>query len=107
MVDILEPKELDRRLKAGESLVLLDVREAHELAVCQIEGARHMPMGEVPARHDELDPEAPLVVICHHGLRSAQVAAWLESQADFEAVHNLAGGVDRWALEVDASMARY
>lgn len=90
----------------GEKPQLLDVREAHEWAICQVEGSRHIPMGTIPARLDELDPARPLVCICHHGGRSMQVAIFLERNG-FGEVYNLAGGVDAWALQVDPSMARY
>lgn len=104
----ITPAELKRRLEAGDELRLLDVREAEELAIARIDGALHMPMGDVPARSVELDPDSavPLVCICHHGMRSAHVAAFLESR-DFTGVLNLEGGIDRWAAEVDPRMARY
>lgn len=105
-VKTLTPAELQRRVAAGEDLVLLDVREHEELAICRIEGATHIPMSELSVRHVELDPARPTVCICHHGVRSANVAAALE-RLDFDELYNLAGGVDRWAEEVDPSMARY
>ena len=85
---------------------LLDVREAWEFQTCSIAGSRHVPMGEVPGRKDELDAAADLVVICHHGGRSMQVAMFLENSG-FAKVHNLTGGVDAWARTVDPSMAVY
>jgi rhodanese-related sulfurtransferase len=102
----ITPQELAERLAAGEALCLLDVREAEELAICRIDGAVHVPMGDVQSRVAELDPETPVVCICHHGIRSASVAGYLSSQ-DFEVVYNLTGGVDRWAVEVDPGMRRY
>jgi rhodanese-related sulfurtransferase len=86
--------------------VLLDVREAWEYQTCHIEGALPMPMNTVPARQAELDPEAPLVCICHHGARSMQVAAFLERNG-FTQVTNLTGGVHAWAQQVDGSMPTY
>lgn len=86
--------------------VLLDVREAREWAFCHIEGARHMPMHSVPGRLGELDRSADIVCICHHGGRSAQVAMFLRQQG-YAKVHNLAGGVDAWACEIDPAMPRY
>jgi rhodanese-related sulfurtransferase len=85
---------------------LLDVREPWEFERCSIAGSRLVPMGEVPARAAELDPESPLVVICHHGGRSMQVALFLEKQG-FTGVHNLSGGVDAWARNVDPAMPVY
>ena len=86
--------------------LLLDVREAWEHETCRIEGSLLMPMGEVPARAGELDADADIVVICHHGGRSMQVALFLGKQG-FARVHNLAGGVDAWARNVDPSMPTY
>jgi rhodanese-related sulfurtransferase len=63
-------------------------------------------MGDIPSRLTELDPEAEWVVVCHHGIRSAQVAIYL-ARAGFDRVSNLTGGIDAWALEVDPAMPRY
>lgn len=104
----MTPRELaDHLAAAGEGKpVLLDVREPWEFEICRIEGARSMPMGSVPARIEELDDEAETVVICHHGMRSAQVAMFLERHG-FSNVINLTGGVAAWANDVDPGMARY
>ena len=66
----------------------------------------HIPMGEIPGRLDEIDPARPILCICHHGMRSAQVGAFLERQG-FESVYNLAGGIDAWSQMVDANVPRY
>jgi rhodanese-related sulfurtransferase len=105
-VQPIEPAELKRRLEAGEELVLLDVREPDEVAICRIEGSLNVPMSEITARLAELDPDRPTVCICHHGIRSANVAAALE-RLEFDELYNLAGGIDRWAEEVEPSMGRY
>ena len=102
----LSPRELAARLAAGEPLLLLDVREAEELETCRLDGSLHIPLSELSVRLPELDPERPIVCICHHGIRSASAAAALHG-LDFDEVYNLTGGVDRWALEVDPTMARY
>lgn len=86
--------------------LLLDVREPWEFQTCAIEGAMPMAMATVPARQQELDPEQPVVCICHHGARSMQVAAFLE-RAGFTDVSNLTGGVHGWALQVDPAMPTY
>jgi rhodanese-related sulfurtransferase len=100
------PAEVRRRLDAGDDLVLLDVREDDEVALCRIAGAIHIPMGEMTARITELDPDRDLVVYCHHGQRSAAVVAFLERH-DFMRVENLQGGIERWAVEIDPTMPRY
>lgn len=86
--------------------LLLDVREQWEIEMCCLPGSQHIPMHLVPVRHEELDPEQEIVVICHHGGRSMQVAMFLEHKG-CAAVHNLAGGVEAWATEVDPTMRRY
>jgi rhodanese-related sulfurtransferase len=85
---------------------LLDVREAWEFEKCHIQGSVLMTMNTVPARFQELDDEAVIVCICHHGARSMQVAAFLERQG-FSNVINLTGGVHAWALQVEPAMPTY
>jgi rhodanese-related sulfurtransferase len=86
--------------------LLLDVREPWEFRLCRIEGSKLIPMGQLPASIRELDPDRETVVICHHGIRSRQVAMFLDYQG-FSNVINLAGGVDAWAHDVDRQMATY
>ena len=92
--------------KARPKPVLLDVREPWEFERCRIAGSQLLPMREIPARKEEIEPEAEVVVICHHGSRSMQVAMFLERNG-FARVHNLAGGVDAWAKTVEPSMPVY
>ena len=85
----------------------IDVREPWEFATAQIAGTVLMPMGDVPARaHQELDPDEHLVILCHHGVRSINVTAWLRNQG-FEHAQSLRGGIDAWSAEVDPSVPRY
>ena len=103
---------------SADSPLLLDVREAweFELAALRVEGAStlHIPMNEVPSRLDEINAARthaaqavrPVVCICHHGMRSAQVVAFLERQG-LVPVYNLAGGTEAWSTEVDARVPRY
>jgi rhodanese-related sulfurtransferase len=86
--------------------LLLDVREAEEYAICRIAGSRHIPMNQVPQALDDLDPERETIVICHHGMRSARVANYLE-QVGFDRVLNLDGGIHAWACEVEPDMPTY
>jgi rhodanese-related sulfurtransferase len=102
----IEPVELNQRLVRGDKLRLLDVREAEEVAIAPFPEALHLPMSEIASRVSELDPAAEWVVICHHGIRSAQVAMYL-AQIGFEHVANLVGGIDRWSLVVDKLVPRY
>lgn len=86
--------------------VLLDVREDWEIQTCALPGILHIPMGTVSARLNDIDDEAPVVCICHHGMRSMHVAVFLERQG-FTNVYNLTGGVDAWARQVDPHMPVY
>jgi rhodanese-related sulfurtransferase len=86
--------------------LLLDVREPWEHQTCRIDGSLLIPMAEVPQRAGELDADSDIVVICHHGGRSMQVALFLAGRG-FGKVHNLSGGVDAWAKTVDPSMPVY
>ena len=86
--------------------VLLDVREPWELATAAIGGCVSIPMREIPARSEELDDETPIVCICHHGARSANVAMFLESRG-FKQVFNLQGGIDAWSRQVDPAVPTY
>ena len=85
---------------------LLDVREPWEFALAHIEGSQLIPMQTVPNHIDQIDKSHPTVVICHHGRRSLQVVAFLERQG-FENLHNLQGGIDAWARQVDTRVALY
>ncbi|MEO8753848.1 MAG: rhodanese-like domain-containing protein [Casimicrobiaceae bacterium] len=85
---------------------VVDVRETWEYALCSIEGSLSVPLGQLPARLGELPAERDLVLVCHHGGRSQNAAMWL-AQNGFPSVHNLRGGVEAWALEVDPAMPRY
>lgn len=86
--------------------LLLDVREPWEYEICHIEGAKLMPMQQIPQTFKALDPQQETVVICHHGRRSLQVAGYLERMG-FTRLINLTGGVDAWAHDVDRSMPTY
>ena len=86
--------------------VILDVREPWELEICRFAEALAIPLQELPARLAEVPRDRPLVVICHHGMRSAHATAWLRRNGVDQAV-NLAGGIDAWARAVDPQMRTY
>ncbi len=96
---------LRAKLDKKEKLVLLDVREPHEVAYAKIDPHTHIPMGTIPLRHEELNKETPIVVMCHGGVRSAQVCQYLEPMG--YDVTNLEGGIDAWSQLVDPSVPRY
>ena len=88
-------------------LLLLDVREPWEFDTVHLPGSLLMPMGDVPSRaHAELDPDQRIVVLCHHGARSLNVAMWLRQQG-FDEAQSLTGGIDEWSRKVDPAVPRY
>jgi rhodanese-related sulfurtransferase len=104
----LTPREAKAKLDEGTS-VLIDVREPEEFAAAQVEGARLVPMQSIPAelqRLEGLSDQSDLLVMCHHGVRSLQVAAWLREHG-IENCWSVTGGIDRWSLEVDTGVPRY
>ncbi|NBB78639.1 MAG: rhodanese [Verrucomicrobia bacterium] len=92
--------------KDNSEAVFLDVREDSELAICRINGALHIPMGQIPERYESLPKEVPLVVFCHHGMRSMHVLQYLEAKG-FENAMNLKGGIHAWANDVDQNVTKY
>ena len=86
--------------------VLLDVREPWEWQLARIDGSQHIPMRDIPARAAELDKTQPTVIICHHGMRSLQVVAFLQRQG-FANLHNLHGGIDAWSRQIDPAIPVY
>ena len=103
----LTAEEVKRKLDAGDTFTLVDVREPWEFETAKISGAKLIPMGEVPSRaHQELDPEDHIVVVCHHGVRSMNVTVWLRQQG-FENVQSMRGGIDAWSRTVDPKVPVY
>jgi rhodanese-related sulfurtransferase len=103
----ITPEEVKAKLDQGEEFTLLDVREPREFEAASIDGAKLVPMGDVPSRaHQELDPEGHIVVVCHHGVRSMNVTAWLRQQG-FEKAQSMRGGIDAWSRQVDGKVPVY
>ena len=103
----ISPSQVKALQQSGLEVLLLDVREPWEFETSQIEGSKHIPMGDVPARaHQELDPDEHIVVLCHHGVRSLSVTNWLRQQG-FEKVQSMRGGIDGWARTVDPKVPLY
>lgn len=101
----ITPTELQQLLAGANPPALIDVREEGEAAICAIEGSILIPMSELPQRLSEVPRDRPVALYCHHGMRSMMAGQWLSNQG-YEAL-SLAGGVDRWAIEMDRRMARY
>jgi rhodanese-related sulfurtransferase len=102
----IDVQTLARLREAGEPLTIVDIREPWETEICLINGSRTIPMRALPERLAELPRDGLLVVVCHHGARSAQATAWLRSRGVDQAV-NLQGGVEAWAVSIEPEMARY
>jgi rhodanese-related sulfurtransferase len=101
----ITPVELQVLLAGDDPPLVLDVRESWERQICAIEGSLHIPLRSLPQRFREVAGHGVVAVVCHHGMRSAMAAGFL-LQEGIDAV-NVEGGVDRWAREVEGSMARY
>jgi len=100
-------EEVKSKLDKGETFTLLDVREPWEFETASMPGAKLVPMGDVPSRaHQELDLEDHIVVVCHHGVRSMNVTAWLRQQG-FEKAQSMRGGIDAWSRSVDGKVPTY
>ncbi len=100
------PREIKQRLEAGEPLTLIDVREPQEVMTAGLEGAQEYPLSQAMAWIDSLPKEGDLVIFCHHGARSAQVAMALVQRGHTN-VTNMTGGIDQWSREVDPSVRQY
>jgi rhodanese-related sulfurtransferase len=102
----ITPQELRQLQDRSEELTILDVREPWERQTASIAPSQHIPMADIPARMQELDPDAHIVVYCHHGVRSLSVTDWLRKQG-YEQAQSMSGGIDRWSLEIDPKIPRY
>lgn len=106
MSKVISVTELRKELDSGRSLILLDVRNASELALCRLPGSIHIPLNELPDRANEIDSNAEIVVYCKSGGRSMKALHYL-SERGFANIRNLSGGITAWANEVDSTMAVY
>jgi adenylyltransferase/sulfurtransferase len=104
----ISPVELAEKLKRGEPVYLLDVRQEWEHQLARLPDQALVPLSELPERLDEIQPETGALVVayCHHGVRSLSAAAWLR-QAGFPEAVSLAGGIDRWSQTIDPTVPRY
>lgn len=103
----LSPKAFEE-LRKEEELIIIDVREDFELDICKIDGSKHIKMGEIPHRLEEIPKDKKIVLLCHHGRRSKQVANFLLKQAyDADKIFNLTGGIHAYSCDVDSSLKIY
>jgi rhodanese-related sulfurtransferase len=108
MIDSITAPELAALLKSANPPHLLDVREPEEFELAALPNARLVPLGQIPAHIEQLQDwrEQPIVVYCHHGIRSLHAIHYLRA-AGFEKLTNLSGGIDAWSCEVDPKTPRY
>jgi rhodanese-related sulfurtransferase len=99
-------QELKARLSRDSHIQLVDVREPQEFEICNL-GGELIPMGELPKQASRIRRDVPVVVICHHGFRSAQAIHYLSQRLGYDNLLNLKGGIHAWASEVDPDMAVY
>jgi rhodanese-related sulfurtransferase len=100
-------EEVKTKLDQRDAFTLLDVREPWEFETTRMENAKLIPMGDIPSRaHQELDPEDHIVVVCHHGVRSMNVTAWLRQQG-FDKTQSMRGGIDAWSRSIDRTVPTY
>ncbi|MGH9712109.1 MAG: rhodanese-like domain-containing protein [Candidatus Acidiferrales bacterium] len=102
----ITPRQVKDLLARGETFLFVDVREKWEYDASRIEGTTLIPLGEIPSNLARLEEAGEIVLLCHHGIRSLDAAAWLRSQG-VEGARSMAGGIDRWAVEVDPGVPRY
>ena len=102
----ITPADVKARLDRGEKVHLVDVREAWEYDLCRIEGAKHVPLGSLAASLQTLPDVDEVICYCHHGMRSLDAATWLRFQG-IERAKSLAGGIERWSLDVVPNLPRY
>ena len=102
----ITPIELNDALLAGESPLLIDVREPEELEISVLPGVLNIPMNQIPSRITTLDRDQDTIFVCRSGARSGQVVHYLRSLG-FSRVQNLLGGMNRWADDVDPSVQKY
>jgi rhodanese-related sulfurtransferase len=102
----ISPRDVSERITHGEPLLLVDVREPWEHAICRIPGARLIPLGSLPTNMNALLDADEVICYCHHGMRSLDAAAWLRQQG-VEGAKSMAGGIERWSLEIDPQIPRY
>ena len=103
----VSPKALAESLAAGKDMALIDVREIHEWEICKLPDATLIPLGMIPDEVAQIPRDQPVVVYCHHGMRSAMAIAHLQEQYGFRNLVNLEGGIDQWSLQVDTGVRRY
>lgn len=99
-------QEVSAGLARGDKMLLVDVREPWEFALCKLPGAKLIPLGSLPSNVNLLLDADNVVCYCHHGMRSLDAAVWLRQQG-VESAKSMTGGIERWAAEIDSKVPRY
>jgi rhodanese-related sulfurtransferase len=107
MLSEITVTELKSQLDRGEDIQLIDVREAEEYEICHLPASILIPLSEIPKSQARIAAGKPVVVLCHHGLRSAQAIKYLQHALGHTHLLNLKGGIHAWALQVDPQMRVY
>ncbi len=98
--------ELSKKMEAGEDLFLVDVREPAEYEICHLPSVL-IPLGEIPKNLAAIPKDKPVIMVCHHGFRSAQAIQYLQLRYGYQNLLNLKGGIHAWATQIDLDMAVY
>ena len=107
MEDIqIEPRELKVKMDTGAKVLVVDVREPWEHQIASISGATLVPLNTLPANMKMFEGAEEVVILCHHGMRSLNAAAWLRSQG-VDGARSLTGGIERWSTEIDPRVPKY
>jgi rhodanese-related sulfurtransferase len=102
----ISPRAVQQMRAQGENFLLVDVREPWEHETARIEDSLLIPLREIPGSVSRLAAAGAIVLYCHHGIRSLDAAEWLRSQG-IEGARSMAGGIERWSVEVDSNVPRY
>ncbi|RCK44879.1 sulfurtransferase [Thalassospira profundimaris] len=106
MVRDISCQEVASMMETSIPFTLVDVRESWELDICSIDGALHIPLGDIARRFQEIDADKPVMLLCHHGVRSRHAAMFLAAHGLTD-IFNISGGIEKWALEIAPEMPRY
>ncbi|MFD1470074.1 rhodanese-like domain-containing protein [Hymenobacter caeli] len=107
VIAAISPVQLAARLAAGEFLHLIDVRDPIEFDYCHLPGSVLVPLDELPQRTADVPANGEVVLVCHHGVRSAQAISYLQQRHGRHNLLNLRGGIDAWSREVDPTLPKY
>jgi len=103
---VIAPREVQELLARDDQVLFVDVREQWEYDTAHIQGSVLIPLREIPGNLARIENAQEVVIFCHHGMRSLDAAAWLRSQG-VEGARSMAGGIDRWSVEIDPAVPRY